>query len=345
MTIIRVVSRVTSANLAIVQGQHAVRFESGAVAFLPQAPPRSVAFLDVVNSAARNQFSVYFEVDVDTQTIRDIRVPTEGYITDISFDQDGNAEISVEISHRIHILRRDGLDFQRLLQIAKISLANRNQVAVTQRDGEGVIDITARGQSEVTSSADRPFDVAPPLKQSAMTPARAEELFNILAATSCSPLTSPSPCIPFLFPDDGCWGRAHEMCRLIIAEGESPRKMWTYGNLRANTPNHPDCFVRWRWHVAPTILVGTEFSSEVRVIDPSLATKPITYLEWRALQNPDASLVSSGADIFHRANDGTVAFDPDYSKTREVLERYRLELRLRSIDAQGPPPYDYCSAR
>lgn len=42
---------------------------------------------------------------------------------------------------------------------------------------------------------------------------RAQELFDLCAATTCDPLTVPPPCIPFLYPDDGCWGGAHRRFR------------------------------------------------------------------------------------------------------------------------------------
>lgn len=58
---------------------------------------------------------------------------------------------------------------------------------------------------------------------------RANELFDLCNARVCCPASAPAPCIPFLYPDDGCWGRAHELCRLMLAAGESPRKVWIYG--------------------------------------------------------------------------------------------------------------------
>ena len=59
--------------------------------------------------------------------------------------------------------------------------------------------------------------------------ARAQQIFDALAATTCNPLTVPPPCIPFMYPDDGCWGRAHEMCRLMVVMGEKPEKVWIDG--------------------------------------------------------------------------------------------------------------------
>src|SRR6202008_2347296 len=109
-----------------------------------------------------------------------------------------------------------------------------------------------------------------------VTPQRAGELFDLVSAQTCDPLTVPPPCIPFLYPDDGCWGRAHEMCRLMINMGLSPRKVWidhSFGHfLHVNTKNNPQCFVEWGWHVAPTLCVrGPKFCpTQSMVIDPSL---------------------------------------------------------------------------
>lgn len=37
-----------------------------------------------------------------------------------------------------------------------------------------------------------------------LTPAQAQQVFTAMAGTTCNPLTVPPPCIPFLYPDDGC---------------------------------------------------------------------------------------------------------------------------------------------
>ena len=60
----------------------------------------------------------------------------------------------------------------------------------------------------------------------AITLQRAREMFDLVNAKLCCPGNPAALCITFLYPDDGCWGRAHEMCRLMIAAGEQPRKIW-----------------------------------------------------------------------------------------------------------------------
>jgi hypothetical protein len=159
-----------------------------------------------------------------------------------------------------------------------------------------------------------------------------------MSATSCDPLTVPPPCIPFLFPDDGCWGRAHEMCRLMIAMGLSPRKVWIDSSenhiLHVDTKNNLKCFVEWYWHVAPTLCV----QGRTMVIDPSLFTTPVSVATWKSVQNdPAATLTFTDASFFTEGG-GT---DPTYSATNAVLAYYRLALQTRSIQF-GPPPYANC---
>ena len=162
-----------------------------------------------------------------------------------------------------------------------------------------------------------------------------------MSATSCDPLTVPPPCIPFLFPDDGCWGRAHEMCRLMINMGVTPKKLWIQGDLYVPTRNNPICHVGWGWHVAPTMCVRGPgwFSAQDMVIDPSLFTTPVSKATWKAAQgDPNASLTDTDGSIFWLWTSGT---DPTYAQTNQVLATYRLQLQSRSIQ-QGPPPYANC---
>jgi hypothetical protein len=163
-----------------------------------------------------------------------------------------------------------------------------------------------------------------------------------MAATTCAPLTVPVPCIPFMYPDDGCWARAHEMCRLMIAMGLTPRKVWIDAGtlLHAATKNNPQCYVEWYWHVAPTLCVrGPKlFQTQRMVIDPSLFTSPVPEATWKGVQgDPSATLTHTGADQFFHGG-GT---DPTYSTSNATLAQYRSKLQLRAIQV-GPPPYANC---
>ena len=173
---------------------------------------------------------------------------------------------------------------------------------------------------------------------------KAQQVFDAMAATSCDPLTVPVPCIPFLYPDDGCWARAHEMCRLMINLGLSPRKVWIDRStgywLHVNTKNNPLCYVEWGWHVAPTLCVRSPkfFQTQRMVIDPSLFTTPVSEATWKGVQgDPNATLTHTGADQFWHGG-GT---DPTYSASNAILAQYRLALQNRANQV-GPPPYANC---
>lgn len=186
--------------------------------------------------------------------------------------------------------------------------------------------------------------MAPDPPPTIVAPQQAQALFDTVNSRICCPTSAASPCIPFTFPDDGCWGRAHEMCRLIIAAGVQPQKVWIYGNLVVATENNPACHVGWGWHVAPILLVNLGAATEVRVLDPSLFPGPISEPTWKGVQgDPLATLVHSDASVFWRGFYGAVTYDDAaYTQTNSVLNTYRNQLKLRSVSLAGPPPYDNC---
>ena len=117
----------------------------------------------------------------------------------------------------------------------------------------------------------------------------------------------PPPCIPFLYPDNGCWARAHEMCRLMIAMGLSPRKVWIMGSLQAATRNRQELpgqlglACRADLVRALPALVAVVLVVQRMVIDPSLFTDgPVTVAYWKGLQgDPDATLTYTAAPIIY----------------------------------------------
>ena len=165
-------------------------------------------------------------------------------------------------------------------------------------------------------------------------------MFSLVSDKTCDPLTAPAPCIPYLYPDDGCWARAHEMCRLMLAAGARPRKIWIDGRLDAPTKNHPSCRVRWGWHVAPTLRVRRLFGGRDVVIDPSLFARPVSKADWKGIQgDPGAGLTSTAASLYWR---NFLDDDPDYADTHHWLRHFRLQLKTRALQV-GPPPYAQCS--
>ncbi|WP_408410509.1 protein-glutamine glutaminase family protein [Paraburkholderia strydomiana] len=171
----------------------------------------------------------------------------------------------------------------------------------------------------------------------------ANELFRVVGSLTCDPKSESPNCIPFLYPDDGCWGRASEICRLLAQNGVDSCKVWNYGKLKVATANNPACSVSWGWHVAPAVLIADEGSEELFILDPSLFSSVCLISQWTEVQGDSASvLAQTPAQIFYRSKSGETAVDPDYTETGRVLATYRLKLRLRAMSSVGPPPYEDC---
>ncbi|MCC7442581.1 MAG: hypothetical protein IT285_13165 [Bdellovibrionales bacterium] len=96
-------------------------------------------------------------------------------------------------------------------------------------------------------------------------------------------LLASSEHIPFRYPDDGCYARAHEMSRILELNGIYSRKVFILGDLRADTPYAPGGSVDWRFHVAPVVnVLKPDGGSVEMVFDPSIMTGPVPFEEWRA---------------------------------------------------------------
>jgi hypothetical protein len=326
--------------------------------------PRSAGFVQILDGLRKLNQPAYLEIDPATSSITRLLIPHWTRVLEVRpLDADA-VSVELEMSHARHVLLRSHEDFaglERQLQEAKRS---GERVVVTEDDAHAVIDVRS-----FKPSPDRLPPPEPPAAGTSgstllrrlkawfccfwcwpwwpwrwcccVPAARAQQLFNDMSATSCNPLSVPPPCIPFLYPDDGCWGRAHEMCRLLLNLGASPRKVWIQGNLAVSTRNNPSCHVYWGWHVAPTVCVrGPRFFQRQRmVIDPSLFAAPVSEATWKGVQgDPNATLTASDAAIFYLWGNVT---DPTYSQTNQVLATYRLQLQSRSL-TYGPPPYANC---
>ena len=339
-------------------------------ASLDPTDPRSSGFARVLDGLSKQMLPVYLEIDPEKHAITRLLVPYVARVAGIGYEAEGALSVTLDASHAVHLLRLDSPDFAEFERELRGALGGGQPVILVDDDAHQVIGIRA-----FTPDPDAPRRPLPPFPPTpipdrdlfrrwwrwiwwwiswpwwwwfrCVSMQTAQQAFSSMAATTCDPLTIPPPCIPFLYPDDGCWARAHEMCRLMINSGLSPRKVWidcSPGNwLYVNTRNNPRCFVQWGWHVAPTLCVRVPiyflfFRTQRMVIDPSLFTKPVTEATWKGVQgDPNAVLTHTSADQFWHGG-GT---DPTYSDTNYYLAQYRLMLQTRSIQ-QGPPPYAVC---
>ena len=274
---------------------------------------------------------MYVEVDPEKKTITRLLIPHVSRVAHIALADDEVFDVELELSHGRHLLRKDIPDFDELEK--KLSDAHRSGAVVIiteEDDSHEIIDVREyTGPEKLPPQYPRPKPFPRrwrwwfcwPWRWRFCWPWRwfyciskkkAQQVFDTLNATSCNPLTVPPPCIPFLYPDDGCWGRAHEMCRLMINMNLKPKKVWIQGSLHVVTKNKPNCHVYWGWHVAPTLCVRKcwFWGTQQMVIDPSLFAHPVTKPTWKGVQDdPGATLTDSEASIFYLWGNMT---DPNY---------------------------------
>jgi len=311
---------------------------------------RAAGILQILEGLRQLRAPVYLEVDPQTRAIARLLIPLITRVANIVERVGEGMLIDLTNSHARHLLARKNPDYAALLDALRSAQSKNAALIVTETDDHEIIDVRPSSEEPKISGTIPSVEK----KKARRFPKwwwcrcfcwfrcvslkTAEQMFNLVSATTCNPLTVPPPCIPFLYPDDGCWARASEMCRLMIAAGVSPRKVWIQGSLLAKTRNNPACQVQWGWHVAPTLCVRRGFCCvETMVIDPSLFPYPVSEDAWKAVQNdPNATLTASDASDYFW---GTT--DPGYVQTNVDLQYYRLQLQNRAISV-GAPPYAYC---
>lgn len=330
--------------LAIAQGVrlpgHVVVHLAGGTSLLDLQDPRAAVWEGILDDLRQTNEPVYLETDPTTNVIQQLLYPLSVVVAGIAPAPVGNLhEVELEISQARHYLNTANPDYQQLLNALTVARQQGAPVLVTETLAEHeIIDVRpapapfAGGPALMVMPPAGPFG-NPPAVTAGITPQQAQQLFALVASQSY---------IPFTYPDDGCWGRAHEMCRLIIANGVQPRKVWIYGSLMVTTRNHPQCSVQWGWHVAPTLLVDMGSSLELNVVDPALFSGPVTQATWVSVQHdPQPMLHDTDTTVFYRSSTGQLTYDPTYNQTQQVLARFRRELALRTAQ-YGPPPYSNC---
>lgn len=344
-----------------------VTLEDGGEVRLDPKNEKSPGFARVLTGLEELGRPVYLEVDPETSAVTRLLVPNVGRIVRLRRSDKG-IEVLLDSSHARHLLPRDASIFDRAEADLERAKEAGTPVILTDDDSQRIVDLRihegelppgsspAGGPSDRSAAAkvgflDRFLDL--PIWPwrwwwfRCVSRRRAQEIFDAMKAQTCNPAGIAAPCIPFLYPDDGCWGRAHEMCRLMLNMGVRPRKVWIDGWLETPTRNNPNCVVYWGWHVAPTICVYHRWwwfplfwlRSTRMVIDPSLFDAPVSKATWKSVQgDPNATLTDTDWTVFHLWSNST---DPTFVQTNSVLATYRLALQNR-VNQVGPPPYAHC---
>jgi uncharacterized protein (UPF0216 family) len=343
-----------------------VELEDGRRVRLDPEDSRSEGFAQILDGLSKQRLPVYLEIDPGKNVISRLLIPHVTRVVDLRLIDDNVLVVRLELSHGRHVLRLDQPDAKSLEAQLREAERNKTPVILTEDDAHNIIDVRFFPPGPEGPPLPLPKPRPEPISWPwivhlllrvwrwrwwpwwwlwwwlhCLSPAKAQQVFNAMNSAGCDPLTVPAPCIPFLYPDDGCWARAHEMCRLIINMGLSPSKTWIEGYLHVQTRNNPNCAVWWGWHVAPTLCVrGPAFlQTQDMVIDPSLFTTPVSKATWKGVQgDPSATLTDSDASIYYLWGNVT---DPNYTATNSYLAFYRLQLQNRSVQ-HGPPPYAHC---
>jgi hypothetical protein len=356
------------------EGGAEIELEDGRRARIDPKDRRATGFVELLESRRERGRPVYLEVDPDTGAITRFEIPLVGRVESVTETPAEDLDIVMPPSHGAHYLRRTSPDFDAWAGLLREAIDKGLPVIITQDDRQEVIDLRFYPNPEEIPPFPKPglppewwrrwpwdrwpfrwyVDIYEYILKllawwlSAVTQQKANETFSLVNGLSCQPLSPIAPCITFLYPDDGCYARAHEMCRLMGLQGVSSRKVFNYAgsnnDLLVQTKNHPSCSVSWWYHVAPTLRVRKSFPKvEEQVIDPALFTGPVTTAVWQTKQiDPNATLVGTDASVYFRNKSGsTVTYDNSYTDTNATLADFRDALKARSLQ-QGPPPYANC---
>ena len=86
--------------------------------------------------------------------------------------------------------------------------------------------------------------------------------------------------IPFGFPEDGCYARAHEMSYQLDKKKIETAKIFATGLFRLDNGKAESGIVTWGFHVAPVLIVDDGKTKSLLVIDPSLFLEPASVEDW-----------------------------------------------------------------
>lgn len=321
-----------------------VTFADGPPTRVDMSEERAAVWVDVLDDMRRHELPVYAERDPDTGLLTALQLPMVATVVDLATTTDGDLAVLLAPSQARHVLRLANPDFGEFHDALETARRDDTRVLVTESpDHDEIIDVRPAPHPPEPVPAPGPAPDTSAYSDAPVTLARAQQLYDLVNAQDCDATTPSGPCIPFLYPRNGCWVRAHEMRRLMIENGTEPRKVWIYGGLNVATPNVHTCGVSWWYHVAPIVDVDTGSGTEVYVIDPSMFDEPVPEPVWVYAQgDPSATVVRTTSQFYFRNTDAsTIDYDDDYTDTTSELVRFRDELRLETQN-HGAPPHTAC---
>jgi hypothetical protein len=148
--------------------------------------------------------------------------------------------------------------------------------------------------------------------------------------------------IPFDYPRDGCFARAHEMSRVMAERGVASGKVFnTAAPSALKVPGTEFGTITWRYHVAPIVNVtGSDGVTRQMVFDPSIDKNgPLTIEDWQKKAGGPAGqridTTSSDTYYFEPANamdpgnkSGGILTDPTHMSTNATLDYMSVQRDL-----------------
>jgi hypothetical protein len=321
-----------------------VHFVMGQTGYLDMKDPLSAHWANMIDKRAQANQPIYVEIDIETSVIINVLIPRVFTVEQLNTDDYGNLLVYFHQSSAIHAVLHSDPNFAAMRDSLQTALNDGSERLITStRDDLEIIDVqTPAGGSSGSPETPPPQEPDPPV-----TSARVTQIFDDMNSKTCVACNPSSNCISFLYPDDGCWIRAHLMAYDMrdYSPPEDPEKIYIHGcALDPFVPNHPDCHLPfgWGWHIAPTLMVSLPGGDEKRVIDPSLASTPISETEWKNLNNPlsTPTLTPLAWTVYNPRGQNSTATE---SQANSAMQPYRDELKTRCLEF-GPPPYS-CTRR
>lgn len=142
--------------------------------------------------------------------------------------------------------------------------------------------------------------------------------------------------IPFNFAIAGCEERAHEMSRLMMLKGITPLKGFASVNendsprLQVPHPTKSGEVIKWKYHVAPVVLVKKNGQLVPYTVDPSIEKSAVPTADWlrdMTRHNPQMKVKMEYTPASRFDVDGRIRVnfaDQDFNKgNQESLQQFK----------------------
>jgi hypothetical protein len=316
--------------------------------------PQAKLYNDLLAALEPNQLA-WLEVDAATRRLQALDIPIVAPVADVFDQPTGDVSVRLVGSPALRTLKTTEPRFAQMRAALREAAGRSVRVALTERDDTREI---VNVRSDVRPF-DRPLAVPRPLlfndaviaSFTVISMAQARDAFNHLKGdTACDPEHVNSSCIPFLYPDDGCTGRAHLMCEMLsqlshrvagMPDIISGKAFHHSGDPRVTydvaTPNVPGCRAPFFFHCAPVVNVD---GAGLQVIDPSFFDGPVPEADWHRIQNAGGPHMIADRVVFYAdAPNVGIVFDPVGQQARSALGFARTQLVKRVAAEHRPPPY------